>query len=536
MAGNKETPRQKMIGLMYLVLMALLALNVAKETLNAFVVVNEGLEKTNEIFGSKNEEVYFALDHQKALNPQKVKPIWEKAQEVKKLTSEMDQFIKDIKVNLLMETEGLKEEVADTIHLKYIDQKDNYDVPTNIMCGSADDGTNGKANELKVKINGYKDKLLSLLDEKEREHIKIGLETEGTSFNGVDYTWEMHNFYHTPIVASIVLLSKLQNEVRNAEYDVISMLNKRIKADDLPFDKVVAKVVAPTNYVISGEDYNADIFVAAYSSTQNPEVLLGELDENGNLLGNGTPIDVDKGIGKYSISTGAQGEQNFSGVVRVTDSKGNKNDFPFKSNYLVAKPSVVVSPSALLIFYRGVDNPVDVSVPGIPAENLVVTISGAGNRISKLRNGKYNVKVGNRSPRNVIINVKVRNEDGSTKSLGSTSFVVKRLPMPIATVDRKHDGVVQKNRLLLAGGVVVKYDDAFPISAPTSAASYNVVVTDSHGNYVGSHLNVGKKYNPETEALLKGVRRGYKVNFETVKANVITGDKVPVNGVTLKIR
>src|SRR5688572_29602210 len=135
MASAKETPRQKMIGMMYLVLTALLALNVSKDILDAFIVVNGSLENTNTNFESKISGQYSAFDKAKQLDEKKVKVIWDKAQSVKLIAKDISQYIEALKKNLVASTEGFTKEQVDTAQLAFIKNKDNYDIPTNIMIG-----------------------------------------------------------------------------------------------------------------------------------------------------------------------------------------------------------------------------------------------------------------------------------------------------------------------------------------------------------------------------------------------------------------
>src|ERR1051326_3601691 len=171
MAGRKETPRQKMIGMMYLVLTALLALNVSKEILNAFIIVNTGLEKTNVNFTSKNEITYAQFEKAKLNDEKKVRPFYDAAMAAQKASKEMVDYIEKIKLELIRDVDKV-----DTLsNLKFLNAKDNYDIPTHYMIGDDPENATGKAAELKVKIKNYKDLLTGLVPERERANMKLGL-------------------------------------------------------------------------------------------------------------------------------------------------------------------------------------------------------------------------------------------------------------------------------------------------------------------------------------------------------------------------
>ena len=163
MAGYKETPRQKMIGMMYLVLTALLALNVSKEILDAFLVVNESMETTNENFSKKLDNTYASFKTQYQLNPNKVGPYWEKAQKAHQLSSKFTKYMDSIKYVVIQKTDGLPTlNDAKKLPLRDSKRKDSYDMPTTYFIGDSHDGSAGEAHVLKERIEVYKSKCLIL--------------------------------------------------------------------------------------------------------------------------------------------------------------------------------------------------------------------------------------------------------------------------------------------------------------------------------------------------------------------------------------
>ncbi len=224
MAGYKETPRQKMIAMMYLVLTALLALNVSREILSAFLIVNESMETTNEQFSAKVDEVYADFEKQYTINPNKVGEYWDKAQEAKGFSNSMVEYLDDIKAQVISFTEGIPLEVADTISLELVQKKDNYDMPTNYLIGN--DTKKGKADDLLATITEYKQNLIKLVDEDDREGFDLGLKTDGEyrDADGGKESWQMHHFYHTILAADITIFNKLIAEVYNAETNVVNYL------------------------------------------------------------------------------------------------------------------------------------------------------------------------------------------------------------------------------------------------------------------------------------------------------------------------
>ncbi|MFN9595430.1 MAG: hypothetical protein ACK560_01430, partial [Bacteroidota bacterium] len=278
MAGGNLSPRQRMIGMMYLVLTALLALNVSKEIINAFVTVNDSLETSNKNTTSRNERVYADFNKAMQNDAAKVGPFNEKAQKVKKFSSDMVTYIEQLKTDITIKVEGL-EKGAKVPAAKDIARKDDYDVPTNLLCGDKADGRGFLATNLKVKIDEFKKNVVGSLSPADQSAFKARIDqvlnTKDPAAADVrdnKTTWEMMNFYHNPVVATIALLTKFQADVRNVESEVINHLYTAIDAGSFKFDNLEARVIAPTSYVLNGQQYKADIFLAAFSSTSNPTI------------------------------------------------------------------------------------------------------------------------------------------------------------------------------------------------------------------------------------------------------------------------
>src|ERR1035437_5414369 len=290
MAGYKETPRQKMIAMMYLVLTALLALNVSVEILEAFIVVNEGMETTNENLSRKVNGAFSKFEQQYSLNPKKVGPFFLQAKAAHKLSSEMISYLEKTKYQSIAYCEGITYDQAKITPLRNLDSKDNYDKSTNFFIGDSQDGSAGKAKELKVKLEEYNNKMSVLVDPKVRGTIMETTNMKGPfhDASGVHQNWEMHHFYHTILAADVTILNKIISDVRGYEFDVLNHLYSSISEEDFKFNRIEAKVIPKSNYVFLGDTYEADIFVAASDDSQNPEVIV-----------NGSAVKSTAGMGHY---------------------------------------------------------------------------------------------------------------------------------------------------------------------------------------------------------------------------------------------
>jgi len=281
MAGALS-PRQKMINMMYLILTGMLALNVSKDILNAFVVVNNSLVVTNKNFDSKVQDSYLIFANALKQNPEKVKEYYDKAMLVKKNTDELIGFIKDAKIKVIMETDKISKDEA----LKVVDSviaikaKENFDDPTRVFCGVASENCTGAiASEIKKRIEDYKKKIYEILG-KDKDKIKLSLITDGVYFdaNKTKINWEQNNFQHMVLVAAITNLNRIIGEIKNAEFDAVNQLFSSVSNLDFKFDQLKARVVPKSKIVTVGENYEADLFVAAWDSKQTPEIWIGDFD------------------------------------------------------------------------------------------------------------------------------------------------------------------------------------------------------------------------------------------------------------------
>lgn len=510
MAAYKETPRQKMIAMMYLVLTALLALNVSVEIIEAFVVVNQSMEGTNKNLKSKNDETYARFEKQSLMNEAKVGPYWDKAKEVRRISNEMVQYIESVKWEAISRSEGITIEQAKVTPLGDISAKDKYDVTTNYFIGNSQDGSKGKSRELKQKIEKFKNDVLSGLDPEARKSIKLGLETNGNykDASGAKQNWEMHNFYHTILAANVTFLNKLIADVQNIESDVVTTLSNAISAEDYKFDQVEARVIPNSHMVFTGDTYEADILVAAIDTKQNPDVVI-----------NGRTIPAENGVAKYTVSAGSTGLQTYRGSIKVVGPTGEIKEYPFEEEYFVMTPSLSVAPTKMNVFYANVDNPVTISASGIPESQINASITaGTIRKIGK----EWVVRV----PSGVgKVSVGVSHNDGKGKSrnMGKAEFRVKRVPTPTAFIANTDGGPVAKNILLASKAIIPKMPEDFDFDLNFEITSFTFIgvrggdITDLQSN--------SNRLSPEMTRFIENSKRGQRIWLENIMAKGPDGNR-----------
>jgi len=516
MGHGKETPRQKMIGMMYLFLTAMLALNVSKDVLQAFTLVNNGLTQTNINFSKKNDIVYNEFDKQATLYPDKVKEWKEKAEKVKKMSTELFGKIDEYKQLIVKTADGPKFDMTN------IQSKDNLDIPAQLMMM---EGNGKRALELKKMFGDYKGYLVSVIDPKQKELITAIEKTLSTEdpptppdHKGEHLTWEVENFEHIPLVGVITLMTKMQSDCKNAESDAITYLLGRIGANDFKFNKIEAIVSAPTTYVLKNAKFEAQVFIAASDSTQQPEILVG-----------GSKLQLKNGKGIYTGSTSAIGPKKWGGVINLKAPDGSTKAYKFDSEYQVGEPSLVVSPTKMNVFYVGVDNPVDVSVNGVPSEKVFPALEGAGS-ITKDASGRgYIVKVKNPGKVKVSAQAEI---DGKKISMGDREFRVKIVPTPVAKCGGKIGGTIKKNELLTQQGIKAELEN-FDFDLKFEIVSF--IVSANIKGYNEEARGAGFKFSAEQLNLMRKVETGKKLYIESIKAKGPDGSVRDLPSIVFKL-
>lgn len=538
MAGYKETPRQKMIAMMYLVLTALLALNVSKEMLNAFLVVNDSVELTNENFTKKLEDTFKAFEKKYQNDQVKVKPFFDKANQARKLSNAMISYVDSIKYELISLTEKVPLDTAKILNLNEVKNKDDYDTPTNYFFRGSEDGSKGAGKDLKNRIDDFREAMYSLLNEEERDRVKIGLQTDGDyhDADGASQNWIQYNFYQTILAADVAILNKIKTEVYNAEFDIVNYLLVAVDAKDFKYDKIAAKILPKRKYIFIGEDYEAEAIVAAYSTTQSPEVFIkmGVDSLPVSQMASAMQVDGEKGLVKFKLPGTTEGVNKYAGFIRVRSGTGDINTHYFNDEYTVARPSLTVSPTKMNVFYIGVENPVDISSAGIPDEKLTPKINIGKLYKNEAGNG-WLVKVDKKPQGNVEAIISVTAEiDGEIKKMGEMNFRLKKVPPPTAKVAGVMEGNVDRDDLLFAPVVIAEKAEGFDFDLSFTIVSFDMVMSVGE-NSIRNSSNSGRF----SDVMIRDItnsRKGQRITFERIVARGPDGQDVPLNPINLTIK
>ena len=400
MALPKE-PRQKMINLMYLVLTALLALNVSSEILNAFKVVDQSLQNSSKNLSAANSTLYASLTDklnqpESRLKAQEWQPLGEKA---KALSADMNKYIEDLKVQLKKEADSKMEDGQEVF------KEDDLEAATRLF------GENKKGEELENRLLDYRKAMLALHPSITTQFTKtLPVEEEPKGTKGNSFT---NKYFHmTPTVAGLTLLSKFQNNVKNAENQVVTYIHEQIGAVKVKFDKTGVLVGQSSNYVMPGQEVSITAGIGAYSSGAEPVISIG-----------GANVPVIDGAGTYKVTASGGGTRKVPVTIRYKDQDGNVKTETKEVEYTVGTPGgAAVMLDKMNVFYIGVDNPVTIGSPtGWDKTNVSMaggSMSGSGSnrsvRVSAI--GKASITV---------------NADGKSSTF---DFRVKKIPNPVFKV------------------------------------------------------------------------------------------------------
>lgn len=549
MAGFKETPRQKMIGMMYLVLMAMLALNVSKEILEAFKVVNESLVITNENFTKKVKGLYTEFEKQYDLNQDKVEPFWTKAKEVRTVSNNFINYLDSVKYNTIIYTEGIKiggengisYDSLKRISLRDLKHVDNFSKPTRYLVGG--DLDKGKGYELEEKLNQYREDLLSFIPEDRHALFNIGLTTEGKFINADGSStkdWVYYNFYHTILAADVVILNNILAAAKNAEFDIVNYLSQDISAKDFKFSKIEAKILASSAYVFQGDEYKAEIFVAAVDENNNPtvEYRMGVTEWHNEFSVNSTQIIGESGIVHLNIPTRnlTPKEYTFAGRIIIKGPTGEEQSYHFSNRFTVAEPSANVSATKMNVFYRGVDNPIKISAAGIPDHRLDPRITIG--QIRKTNEGYVVSGLGRNTLRTneVVISVYATGENGGARTkLGEQIFRLKELPNPSVLVrGMNEDSKITKGQILANPYLICQLPEYVNFEYPFEVNAFSLTAYKANGESYDLFTS-GARLTDEMERYIQDARRGADIVFKNIKVKGPTGDR-KVSALVLTIR
>ena len=496
MAGGKLTPRQKMINLMYLVFIAMLALNMSKEVLSAFGLMNEKFEGSNTSADQSNAQMLAGLDAKASEAGGEFAIAAATAHKVEVITKNFYEYIAKIKSEVLVGTEVDPE--TGKLPYEAMDKGDNID---NLWFSPS--GYSAKGNEVVATIEKYKaDMKLALGSNKKLAPILSEVQTKFSladvkNKDGIAIPYLDYHFKGFPAVASLAKLSAWQNDVKKAESDVYSTALGKAAVAVASYSNYQAIVVLDKNAYFQGEQVTG-------------KVVLGRYDENTKPTNvTGARLDPSTGQAKIAMTAGGVGEQNINGQFTFVED-GKTIPLKFSGKYVVVpRPnSATISADKMNVVYRGVSNPMTISFAGIP-DNAVNALAPG---LSKVGNGKYVMNPGGGNE--VVVSVSGKMSDGKLAS-DKKVFRIKGIPGPVGTI-RGETGVVKGPKSNLEVATIGAKLEDFDFDVALTVVGFNLKVTGQ-----GTIVVQGNRLNAQCKAVLSKAGRGDQVTISEVKTKLV---------------
>lgn len=581
MGGAKETPRQKLIGLMYLVLMALLAMNVSKEVINAFVTLSNNMEDQNlDLTMSNGEQVnqLFAKANSTEISDkekEEIHKVYLKALSVHDLARNTVNFYMNNANEMLKE--GQKGDwtydagdgflaIKDLVVNEY-DKKDDYDIPTRLFVGENHTKINQKGTALITTLENYRDSICILLGNKTKDNktyvfeppLVVKKNQSDTAYLSIledalvtvdekdkqpirdiyrlltmpelvinhdeEYPWQAGQFDHAPMVAASAIFTSLKGRVLQAEKIILNNFNEQNDVPPFVFNKIKPLAFSATSYINVGDSLNMSVMVAAFDSTAQTEVRYW-MDDTLR-----TPENMKVSSMNSLNFGGSVGDHRVVGEIAVM-TKSGKEWRPFDFNYSVGSPNATVAATDLNVLYAGGwKNNISVSAGGY--DPSTISVSGSNCVITKKGDG-YVATATNVNGK-ATITVRAKDADGNSVTLADQSFRILGLPSPQPSFAGKTFGDPSISKYAAQNvKILTCILPNAPLDAEYEVESFDMLVEGNNGTSI---LHSDSKYfTTQMQNAKKNMSAGSRLNIINVKGGVVGTKARPIGGLSLVVQ
>ncbi|MFA6059668.1 MAG: gliding motility protein GldM [Taibaiella sp.] len=510
-----KDPRQLMINLMYLVLTAMLALNITKEVLNAFQTINSSIEGSNVSIDAKNNQIYdaFNVAESKPSTKDRAKPWNDKAKEVKAETDKLTAYLGSWKDSVINRSGGYTENNG----VKELKSMEDIDAATRLFVDEK------KGDEIKKRLEDYVSFLVSKFDnqtEKDllKQQMPIQIKNPKSSEDNPSGSWTFGTFHNIPVVAAIAMFSKFQNDVKNAEAIALNSMYKHIDDEVISFDDMVAIAVPKTSYALEGQEMEANVMLVAYNRTYNP-----------NMTSTAGPVKVENGIGTVKFKASGAGVKVVNGVIS-REVRGENKSYPFKFEYMVGSAGASLQLDKMNVMYIGVDNPLTLSASGYNIEDVSLSMPGA--ELKGTGKGTYIANVSKEGKIDWSINAKSRGGAGVTKVSGG-QIRVKLIPNPQASIMGRSSGLFPTAQFKVQRGILAKVD-GFDFETTFQVTKFRFTWVPKVGDPKEIEVR-GPLFDGDVKNVMERLRPGDRVIMENIKAVGPDKRERSINSITFNL-
>ncbi|WP_118974525.1 type IX secretion system motor protein PorM/GldM [Taibaiella koreensis] len=510
-----KDPRQLMINLMYLVLTAMLALNITKEVLTAFMTINGSIEKSNTTIIDKNNAFYKSFDEAEASSDRaKVKPYNDKAKEIKAKSEELYKFLDTWKEDIITKSGGW-----DIVNgIKEIKSPEDINTPTMLLVEEK------KGDDIKKRLTEFSQYVLERVEnpaDKDRltKQIPIQIKDLPKTEDNPNGDWTYGTFHNIPVVASVAMFSKFQNDVKNTESMVLDYLASQVYLKDIKIDAFVPMATPNTSYALEGQEIEATLVLAAYNKNINPRIT-----------SSAGAVSVKEGVGTLKFKASGAGPKTVNGVMTM-ETNGEIKNYPYKFNYTVGSAGASLQLDKMNVMYIGVPNPMTLSASGYNIEDVKPVMPWA--ELTSTGKGKYEAKVNKQGTFDYTIAASGRG--GSTGGTVSSGKIrVKYIPAPTATVGGISSGKMETAKAKAQQGVIAKLEN-FDFDTRFEVLSFRFAYIPRNGEYGEAENPGGARFNAAVRAYMDRSKPGDKWIFENIKVKGPDGRVQTVNSITITL-
>ena len=514
--------------MMYLVLIALLALNISNEILKAFHLMEVSFSKASSALSDKNKAIMdaFKAAEEDPSKGARAKKWADKAREVQAISAAFCKDIDKYKTDIEVAAGGRKEAEPGQTGIREMSKGDDMEGHKHYL-GTDDPGIKGKGDALRKLIDETRAKMLNVLNGVKDDKAVKNLFDKNTAFrvedfkdeNGALKTWERDVLGHSPVAGVMAMLTKVQNDCKSLETDILSKLSENIDATVAKFDKTAALVIAESTNVMAGSQFKAKIALMAYNSTAANEIVV-----------NGQSVKVVDGIGEFTATASGVGSHKVDAKIKTVNPETGEQDFWVSAEpieWTSFQPSATIAADAMNVLYIGLENPMSISVPGVTPGNTSVS-AGAGITLVKKGDGKYVATV-SAGQKESTISVSAKMPDGTSKRMGEQKFRIKTVPKPVAQLGTLISGAYNKGEIGMQSFLYAYLDGFVFDGVKFTVTKYQVIFMPKRG-YM-EEQSVSGNGTAAIKTFANKAKTGDMLVIQGIRATGPGGEK-PLNPIT----
>ncbi len=529
MATQPLSPRQKMINMMYLVLIALLALNVSREILKSFYLFELSYINANASAENRNNELINAFKA-KMENPKaraRTEQWYQLALQTRNISKQFCQYVESVKADIVKEGGGRELPEPKSSTTPELKKPDDMEAHAHYFI---EEGL-GNGKILQKRINDTRVQLSNILL-KARNGVTVAAAVENASqLKAIDppqsalskTTWVSQYLENAPLASVVTLLTKTQHDCKALESEVLAVLSENINISTLTNDAQMAMIIPEQSAVMSGEMFKARVALVTYDSKTASRMLV-----------NGQPITVQNGVGTIAIPAQGSGSHTLKAQIESIDPATGNPVFVTSPvlEWQSYQSSATISADNMNVLFAGLDNPVSVSVPGITPENTFVSATN-GIQIKSLGKGKYMATVTGNAKEGAVI-VKAKMQDGSIKQMGQMLYQLRRVPTPKFRFGSLEEGAHEKSVIMAQQNAYAFLEDFYFKGVKYQVVKFHATLVSSK-SMLTPDLTVNGSSTTQLKSILKSAKSGDFLYIDQIRVNGPNGE-ISLKNFTLKFK